>query len=207
MFLFVCYPLVYASAVKLALSRFDIFPIIYATLHACRLLDMAKLVPAIQRYCQAGTLRTARWGPVALWGLLGRSDGSASDVLERMASEAMSRLRPSAVAEAGTPAALQTICSIGRVAPRVFAGMRGVLGQVKFGRYKQTIVLWVLEGEAFRACKFIGLAGACVLKGGGVIRKLFSVWELRPGGLNRLFLSFETCPDLSLFPPQDTPTP
>ena len=88
---------------------------------------MAKLVPAVQRYCQADTLRTARWGPVALWGLLGRSDGrsdgSASDVLERMASEAMSRLRPSAVAEAGTPAAIQTICSIGRVAPRVFAGI------------------------------------------------------------------------------------
>ena len=99
---------------------------------------MALLVPALRHICTSGSLRAARWAPIALWGLLHGRSGVGSDIgspgskppdldpglalMREVAAEAMEALRPSAVAERGTPAAIQAACAVGRVCPRAFAG-------------------------------------------------------------------------------------
>ena len=102
---------------------------------------MALLVPALRHICTSGSLRAARWAPIALWGLLHGRSGVGSDIgspgskppdldpglalMREVAAEAMEALRPSAVAEQGTPAAIQAACAVGRVCPRAFAGGLG----------------------------------------------------------------------------------
>jgi hypothetical protein len=98
-----------------------------------------------------GNSKAARWGPAVLKALLvfpstgggtaadgtttgapdnssdslAAADGAASkllDILSSLATSALSVLRHSAVADEGTPCALQSMCAVGEAAPAIFAG-------------------------------------------------------------------------------------